>query len=97
MAKITVKNEKSAGSNHPKGYASWLAYWEEQQGRKAPHCLAGICQNAAEVGAQVTKVGVKDKKVYILPVCKPCDEYKDEYLVDESDLVLVPGQKDDNV
>ena len=51
----------------PRGYNSWLEYWEKQSGR---HDL---------VGAHVQKVNSADQSWYITPICKSCNSRTDEF------------------
>lgn len=58
---------------HPKGYNSWLDYWELQAGRIASQCSA--CENKDDlVGAHVRKVLGDDNHLYIIPLCKSCNK-----------------------
>jgi len=67
---------------HPKGFSSWLDYWEQETGSKATECHACDCNNKQDlVGAHVIKVGSSDKCRYIVPLCKKCNSRKDEFYV----------------
>lgn len=63
----------------PTGYSSWLDYWEKQTGEKKSICGASDCSEKGLVGAHVQKVGCNDKKWYITPLCKSCNQRTDEF------------------
>ena len=86
-----VKN--AVGSSRfpaPSGYSSWLDYWERQTGESATSC--GRCGMfvAAEVGAHVQKADGTDKRNYITPLCRRCNQRTDEFYV-TTQLVPVPS------
>ena len=74
----------------PFGYSSWLDYWEKQTGESATSC--GTCGMfaAAEVGAHVQKADSTDKRYYITPLCRRCNQRTDEFYVNTK-LVPVPS------
>ena len=49
----------------PKGYSSWLEYWEHQTGEKAYFCGSYACLRKDVVGAHVQKAEGSDKSWYI--------------------------------
>lgn len=66
--------------NVPSGYSSWIEYWEAVTGLKASICSAAGCFNKSDlVGAHVQKVNSSDKKMYIVPLCRGCNQRTDEF------------------
>ncbi len=91
---VKVKNIQGSGfySGAPKGYTSWLDYWEKQTGKKAKKCSATDCKETSNLyGAHVIKVYGNDKKYYIVPLCSGCNKRKDEFYVD-AELVESPSR-----
>jgi hypothetical protein len=85
-----VKNVSgSSRFTPPSGYSSWLDYWEKQTGGKRFICGATDCSKKDLVGAHVQKIDSSDKKWYITPLCKTCNQRTDELNV-VWDLVPVP-------
>ena len=74
----------------PKGYGSWLEYWEANTGRKAYYCGASNCYKTDLVGAHVQKANSTDKHWYITPLCTSCNGRIDAFNV-ISELVPVPS------
>lgn len=86
-----VKNV--AGSSRfekPKGYSSWLAYWEAQTGKEAYYCSADNCYGTDLVGAHVQKAYGNDNSWYIVPLCSYCNKRTDTFYVSAT-LVPVPS------
>lgn len=74
----------------PKGYRSWLEYWESHTGKKARRCGVDGCNGSDVVGAHVEKVFGPDHHWYITPLCKSCNERTDIFDV-TTELVPVPS------
>lgn len=62
---------------------SWTAHWENWTGKTATTCANTACDEFAEVGAHVKKVGADDDATYIVPLCKACNQLEDEFSVDQ--------------
>lgn len=96
MAMIYVKNLKGTSDNKTTG--SWLNHWELGIMEKHPEllltgdCCVKGCDGTDLVGAHVIKADEKDRRWYIVRVCKKHNNCKDPYLVDDS--MLVPVDKD---
>lgn len=93
MRFITVKNKRgTADKTPPKGYSSWLDFWEKKKDRTADTCRVFYCGGRAEVGGHVYIAGSGGKE-YILPLCKSCNNKPDDesFLDIEDDLVAVSG------
>lgn len=91
MGYIKVKNKNNTSNKiPPKGYGSWLAFWEDKTGIAPKFCKMKDCTNDAEVGGHVIKAG-EGAKEYILPICKSCNNQGDteEFEAEEGDLVSV--------
>lgn len=93
---MTVKNYPGSSRwKAPKGYSSWLAYWEDHKG-KAKECQAFDCSTKTNlVGAHVQKVNSADKGVYIVPLCSGCNQRTDEFDVSAWKLLPVPSRLDE--
>lgn len=74
----------------PKGYSTWLDYWEHQTGKKVSICGVFGCSKTDLVGAHVQKVNGTDKSWYITPICRSCNQRTDEFNVCW-ELVPVPS------
>ena len=86
MAFVKVKNlSDTAGQVPPTPYKSWLEYWKEKTGNRAPTCGVWGCYNPAEHGGHVKKCddffGVNP---YIVPLCARCNNPNntEEFYVD---------------
>lgn len=78
MRSIYVKNKKGTSDNDPpKGYPSWLDYWEKQKGGTAKYCRISGCGNPVDVGGHVYIEGEGGKE-YILPICHDCNNKPEE-------------------
>lgn len=74
----------------PKGYSSWLEYWETCSGQSAFICSANDCLGMDLVGAHVQKAYSDDQSWYIVPLCKSCNTRTDTFSVSYT-LVPVPS------
>ena len=82
----TVRNIHGTSDNPPpSGYADWKDFWEKKKGRYFDTCSAMHCNNDAQVGAHVHKVG--GQKWYIVPFCHSCNnKHGSEFSVPIDDL-----------
>lgn len=79
----------TAGLNPPYGFSSWKDYWEHRTGKKAFCCGAYGCGERDDlVGAHVKICG--SVGIYITPLCKGCNNKRDEWFLVSTDLVPVP-------
>ena len=81
--KYIVKNLRQGGSPVPKGYDSWIEYWEKSTGLKSKFCHStecpGVLLRRASDGAHVQLADSKDKSWYIVPLCHACNcQFGDE-------------------
>ncbi|MBQ9510037.1 MAG: hypothetical protein IJR53_11550 [Bacteroidales bacterium] len=74
----------------PKGYRSWLEYWEAVTGSAAFYCGASGCYQTDLVGAHVQKAYGPDHRWYITPLCRSCNGRSDTFYV-TTELVPVPS------
>lgn len=89
---VKVKNLNNTSDKEPKGYGTWLEFWEGKTGKTADHCGAIDCNvndRSKLVGAHVKKVGANDDSHYITPLCDGCNKRTDEFYVDTA---LVPAE-----
>lgn len=88
---MKVRNVNGTSRFIPRGYNSWLDYWEKQTGKSATICSANSCWGTDLVGAHVQKVNSTDKCYYIVPLCRQCNQRTDEFEVNQYLLVPVPS------
>ena len=77
----------------------WEKHWEEKTGRVADHCYNIQCKHTNElcgkaiVGAHVDVVD-KPGEVYLLPLCRGCNNWRntEEMEAWNEDLVMVPKE-----
>lgn len=97
---ILVKNVNGTSRfKPPSGYANWLDYWMRQTNASAICCSACFEMNDL-VGAHVQKYNDEDRHIYIVPLCKKCNNRTDTFYVytvgNISDiLVPVPSNLDE--
>ncbi len=68
--KYRVHNLREGSRPAPKGYRSWLDYWEKSIGKDAHFCGEYQCLAPAKVGAHVQLIDSEDRKWYIVPMCQ---------------------------
>ena len=76
----------------PKGYISWLDYWSAHKGLIIDCCALDCKEKGDLVGAHVQKVNSTDKGIYIIPLCRACNQRTDEFEVTTSLLLPVPSR-----
>jgi len=74
-----VKNRIGTSDQRCGTCPSWLRHWENGTGEKKHVCGTIGCNNSAEVGGHVIKVGGYDRATYIVPICFSCNVRSDEY------------------
>lgn len=74
----------------PSGYASWLDYWKAHNG-SAYCCSAYDCSGTDLVGAHVRKYNSTDQRMYIVPICRSCNNRTDAFDVLADRLLPVPS------
>lgn len=75
----------------PKGYTSWLEYWKAYKG-DVTYCKADGCLGKDLVGAHVRKAySLTDQHLYIVPLCKSCNQRTDIFKVPDDALLPVPS------
>lgn len=79
MARVKNKNGTSGLSCN---CGSWLNHWERYFDAHAGACAAVDCRKSAEVGAHVILDSIFDKKTYIIPLCKSCNQRTGYFYVD---------------
>lgn len=89
---VEVKNLNGTSKekySKPKGYSSWLEYWEAESIFSISNkCACDGCSNEAKVGAHVIKTN-EDNKWYVVPLCYKCNKKSEAFKVDENLLVRV--------
>lgn len=72
---------------------SWKAHWENFTGKAFPTtCPTVGCDEAAEDGAHVVKATLNDQKIYIVPLCKRCNQRDEMFEVDLGDDEFAPAE-----
>ena len=93
--------EKKWGGKYPYAILSWRRNWDDLtvffqfplEIRNTIYVCAS-CGNGCYhdlVGAHVQKVNSNDKKWYIVPLCKSCNQKNEPFNVDDDMLVPVPS------
>jgi hypothetical protein len=92
VSRTEVVNIKGTGGlTCPCG--GWLRHWENFGGQPVPgECPVVGCGETELIGAHVRHADGKDKKRYIVPLCKSCNAVEDALLTVEG-VVLVSADK----
>lgn len=84
----------------PFPYTSWLRYWEAYANSKIEQNKAYNCPGCGALttrthfdGCHVQKVGLVDRKWYIIPLCDRCNQRTDMFNVDGNLLIPVPSNQ----
>lgn len=88
---VLVKNLNGTKDKEPPlGYDSWIEYWETEVGHEATQCSKFNCNKEEDIiGAHVKKANNDDNKHYIVPLCKGCNNLRNEPFTIYSELVPV--------
>ncbi|PCJ67593.1 MAG: hypothetical protein COA58_00210 [Bacteroidetes bacterium] len=89
---MKVKNlNNTSGRKAPKGYASWLDYWQQQMKSYGnTKCRNNSCTSYAEVGGHVfSPDGRTSDHWYIVAICKSCNAVAVSYDVDVNSLIRI--------
>lgn len=88
---IKVKNligtSKEKYATPPKGYSSWLDYWEKKSEKVSMFCECKECFELAKVGAHVIEDNSECRKWYIVPLCNKCNKKEAAFYVASEALV----------
>lgn len=98
-----ITGSSKVSENPPKGYFSWLNYWEVNANRelktgikyKCPAC-GNAFERANFDGCHVQKVDSTDQKWYIIPLCDSCNHRIDTPDIGFIRLVDVPSNLEKN-
>ena len=93
-----VKGSSKISQKAPYPYGSWLQYWEGVSGNRimlntrynCPGCGAPTTREHFD-GCHLQKVGLVDRKWYLMPLCDKCNQRTDMFSVDEKLLEPVPS------
>lgn len=93
-----IQGSSKVNEKPPRGYSSWLDYWEVNANRKLQTGIkykCPACRNAFERanfdGCHVQKVDSTDSKWYIIPLCNSCSHRIDIPDIGDIRLVDVPS------
>ncbi|WP_294591729.1 hypothetical protein [uncultured Rikenella sp.] len=94
LNKLKVQNAIGTSPLSPRGFSSWLEYWENFKGQlSAKYYYCPACGNLTHkskfVGAHVTIGGLPFGQMYIVPLCNSCNHRTGVFSVN-ADL-LVPS------
>lgn len=103
MKTVKVKNihntsKKRYSKSYPKGYSSWIDYWEKKciDSRLLLNCANIDCENPYKVGAHVIKeISENDRNWYIVPLCKTCNHPDNDKYFKVNERFLVPVSEKD--
>ena len=94
---IRVFHSNGSTSLPPKGYKTWIDYWESKKGELPSDYVCPSCNDKKQnifVGGHVTN---EDKETFICPVCSKCNNtYKGDnackhpFYVNKKWLLLTP-------
>ena len=98
-----IKGSSKVSEKSPKGYSSWLDYWEQNVNftlkpgdkYKCPACGKSFTRDNFD-GCHVQKVDSTDQKWYIIPLCDSCNHRIDTPDIGFIRLVDVPNNLDIN-
>lgn len=89
---VKIKNEKGT-SNRSCNCNSWLAHWEKYSKSKAGKCAVSSCNEAATVGAHITRPAAQNEDYkthsYIVPMCSSHNSQHEETFQSKSTLTFV--------
>ncbi len=93
-----ITGSSKVSEKPPKGYSSWLNYWEKNVNfilKTGIKYKCPACGNAFERknfdGCHVQKVDSTDQKWYIIPLCDACNHRTDTPEIGNIRLVDVPS------
>ncbi len=95
---MKVRNSKGTTRfDKPAGCSSWLNYWEQSKmeikrfiKRKCPAC-GQFYFGISFVGAHVQKAPCKDRSMYIVPLCRACNNRTDVFDINSQLMLPVPS------
>ena len=69
---------------------SWLDHWRKYSGQRTNYCVVRKCGGKPEVGGHVQVCGTPDDNLYVLPLCRACNDKKGQEIVIFDGVNLVP-------
>jgi hypothetical protein len=60
---------------------SWLDHWKTYSGQRANYCVVKGCGGKPEVGCHVQEGGATDENVYVVPLCRACNDKHGQEMV----------------
>lgn len=70
---------------------SWLDHWKKYSGQRANYCVVRGCGGRPEVGGHVQECGKTDENMYVIPLCRECNDKKGQEIVIFDGVNLVPA------
>lgn len=92
---MLVKNKINTSNEAlPRGFNSYLEYWEEKKNRRIEKCSNLVCKKDAKHGAHVFRKNT-GKFTYIVPLCAECNNHNnnDYFEVNEIELVELVNKR----
>jgi hypothetical protein len=83
---VVVRNVINSSDHRCGRCSDWLEHWERAKQCKATVCAA--CGAPATDGGHVVKRFGPDRSWWITPLCRSCNQRRDDFTVYEADLVL---------
>jgi hypothetical protein len=77
---LIVKNVNGTAENNCHG-ESWLDHWKTYSGQRANYCVVKGCGGRSEAGGHVQACGTTDDNVYIIPLCRACNDKHGQEMV----------------
>ncbi|MCK5134004.1 MAG: hypothetical protein KAR40_17880 [Candidatus Sabulitectum sp.] len=89
MGMTEIRNKKGTAKPAPKGYSSWLEFWQNSKPLPDGTCKVYSCSKQATDGAHVIINGLGGKE-YILAMCHECNSKPEDEVMYTNDVYLVP-------
>ena len=74
---------------------SWLDHWKRYSGQRTLYCVVRGCGGKPEVGGHVQVYGTSDETIYVIPLCRACNEKRGQEIVSFDGVNLVPANAAD--
>lgn len=83
----------TAGTECNCGCGSWLNHWERYAEQTPVLCSNLFCMGDAETGGFVIKEGDTETVRYVIPLCVPCTEKPDPFVIRPSTRFIPAAKK----
>jgi len=87
---MKVHNIQGTSDNEvPRPYKSWIEFWQAHKIQLPYTCPRCGKRLTDPVGAHVQKDSIWDRRWYIAPICRGCNQANTSFYVDESLFVRI--------